>query len=183
MQSIKKVVDENPKTGMFVLGVVCALLLVLMLSYVMKSESLKNAARAPPEAAFLFGGAGPAEHAFGTDPQQASKDPRFHAEHMDQPDHVNVAVPAPSAVPPTAQMTKTDNSKHADDNDSKATSHMLTRGSVDRSVHDSSRNRYLGLSALGAADYEGYVYKGNVLSDEQGELTATVYGISESPWN
>ena len=183
MSGFKKVIDENPMTCMFVLGVVCALFLVLLLSHFMKSESLKNATRVPPEAAFLFGGAGPAEHAFGTDPQQASKDPRFHAEAMDQPDTVNVAVPAPSAVPPTAGMTKTTEVVHADDNDSKATSHMLTRGSVDRSAHDSSRNRYLGLSALGAADYEGYVYKGNVLSDEQGELTATIYGISESPWN
>jgi len=70
------------------------------------------------------------------------------------------------------------------DNDSLATEHMLSRGGAERAIMDASRNRYQGMAKLGADDYEGYVYEGagKVYSDEQGELTATVYGINESPW-
>lgn len=70
------------------------------------------------------------------------------------------------------------------DNDSLATEHMLSRGGAERAIMDASRNRYQGMAKIGADDYEGYVYEGSghVYSDEQGELTATVYGVNESPW-
>jgi len=70
------------------------------------------------------------------------------------------------------------------DNDSLATEHMLSRGGAERAIMDASRNRYQGMAKIGAYDYEGYVYEGSghVYSDEQGELTATVYGVNESPW-
>lgn len=74
--------------------------------------------------------------------------------------------------------------RQENDNDSLATEHMLSRGGAERAIMDASRNRYQGMAKIGADDYEGYVYEGagHVYSDEQGELTATVYGINESPW-
>jgi hypothetical protein len=188
-EGLKEFYEKNAQVCTFLLGIVCALLLLAAYFYMKKSEYAAST-RMPPEARFLFG----AEYNKGTEPEQASRDPRFHSEEAMTPDDgVNVPVPAPVAVPPTSNLTKQPLTQSdmtsqmvppsQSDNDSKATSHMLTRGSVDRASFDSSRNRYLGLSSIGAADYEGYVYKGMPLSDEQGELTATVYGISESPWN
>lgn len=74
--------------------------------------------------------------------------------------------------------------RQGSDNDALATEHMLARGGAERAIMDASRNRYQGMAKIGADDYEGYVYEGSghVYSDEQGELTATVYGVNESPW-
>jgi hypothetical protein len=201
VQKIKNLFEEYPKTCMFVVGILCALLLVLIIFIVVKVSEHQSIPRESPEARFLLG----SEHAasgidnqaallLGQDENQKKTrvDNRFFGsgEHLEDAQEdkqdVNVGTPAPAAKPAKSGLTKGGSAPElpADgDNDTSATKHMLTRGSTDRASVDSSRNRYLGLSNLGAADYEGYVYKGNPLSDEQGELTATLYGIGESPWN
>jgi len=203
VQKIKDLFEDYPKTMGFVVGIMCALLLVLIIFLVKGSEhSSGSIARDSPAAMVLLG---PTEHQSDQNNAillhgGASKpnlngssagqmDVRFFGggEHLEQGEQndVTVGTPAPAAKPVKSNLTK---GKSADevadgDNDTKSTHHMLTRGGVARASVDSSRNRYLGLSSIGAGDYEGYVYKGHALSDEQGELTATGYGISESPWN
>jgi len=198
VQKIKDLFNDHPKTSMFVVGVLCALLLVLIIWIVVKvSEHQATIARASPEGRFLLG----SEHQSGIatdialmlneEPSSKLGDPRFSGnEYLEDKDKeekkdINVGTPAPAAQPAKSNLTKGKSAEEQAeaDSDTKATSHMLTRGGVERASVDSSRNRYLGLSSIGGAEYEGYVYNGNPLSDEQGELAATMYGVSESPWN
>jgi len=197
VQKITDLFNEHPKTSMFVVGVLCALLLILIIWIVVKvSEHQATISRTSPEARFLLG----SEHqsnvatdiALMLNEANPNKlgDPRFSGneyleEKEDEKKDINVGTPAHVEQPAKSNLTKGKSAEEQGeaDNDTKATSHMLTRGGVERASVDSSRNRYLGLSSIGGADYEGYVYNGNPLSDEQGELSATMYGISESPWN
>jgi hypothetical protein len=179
MSGIKKMVEDNPKLSMFILGVVAVLVLVLIVS-LFKSET----ATSVPSVKFLPIKPLRSENAH---------DPRFFSEIMvpRQASSADLTRPTPHARKPlktSGMLTPTTRSNPAAhhtenmDSDSVATEHMLSRGGADRAITDSSRTRYLGLAKLGAADYEGYVFQGQPLSDEQGELTATVYGINSSPW-
>jgi len=179
--SLQDFYEKNPNTCMFVCGLLVALLLVLVYSYLFKSEHKQSA---PHVASVLFAPA-PAENLTA-----GAKDPRFFSETMSE-DAADITRPTPAAGG-RLERTHLVNSRHSarneqtvptHDNDLLATEHMLTRGGAERSIQDVSRNRYLGMAKLGGEEYEGYVYRGEPTLDEQGELTATVYGISESPWN
>jgi hypothetical protein len=112
-----------------------------------------------------------------------AQDPRFFTEDLTRPTpHHRRSLRSSGMATPTARSNPAASKTEGMDSDSVATEHMLARGGAERAITDSSRTRYLGLAKLGAADYEGYVFQGEPLSDEQGELTATVYGINESPW-
>lgn len=172
--------EKNPKTCMFVCGILVALLLVLVYSFLFKAEHVHNI---PPASVAIA-------PAFMEKLEDVVKDPRFFSESMAE-NAADITRPTPAAGGKLERtmLSKSQNSARSEqpvpnrDNDLLATEHMLTRGSAERSIQDVSRNRYLGMAKLGGEEYEGYVYRGEPTLDEQGELTATVYGISESPWN
>lgn len=176
----KKLVEDNPKLSMFVLGVVAALLVLIVYSY-FSSEAVRNV----PLVKFM-----PIKSLTENtqDPRFFSEnlvDPRFFAENADvtrPTHHARRPLHQSGMSTPTARSNPATPRTENMDSDSVATEHMLARGGAERAITDSSRTRYLGLAKLGAADYEGYVFQGEPLSDEQGELTATVYGINASPW-
>lgn len=178
MPDPKKFVEDNPKLSMFILGVVVALLLLIVVSS-FRSE----AASTVPSVKFI-----PFKQRTEDikDPRFFSenlKDPRFFSEDLTRPTHhPRRTLQKSGMATPTARSNPGAQRNESNDSDSVATEHMLARGGAERAITDSSRTRYLGLAKLGAADYEGYVYQGEPLSDEQGELTATVYGINASPW-
>lgn len=175
MLDLKKIVEDNPKLSMFIIGVIVTLLILIVVS-LFRAETLSTV----PSVKFI---------PFKPNTEN-TRDPRFFAENLTESQtnddltrptpHIHKSVQTSGMATPTSRTnpSQTENM----DTDSVATEHMLARGSAERAITDSSRTRYLGLAKLGAADYEGYVYQGEPLSDEQGELTATVYGINSSPW-
>lgn len=177
MTNPKKFVEDNPKLSMLIAGVLLVLFIMILASY--RSEAVV----AVPSVKFL-----PSPQAFGErkDPRffsESLKDPRFFSEDLTRPtSHPRRQLHKSGMATPTARSNPAAPQAEGFDSDSVATEHMLARGGAERAITDSSRTRYLGLAKLGAADYEGYVYLGGPLSDEQGELTSTVYGINESPW-
>lgn len=178
MPDLKKFVEDNPKLSMFILGVVVALFLLIVVSS-LRSEAVS----AVPSVKFIpF----KTKTENATDPRFFSEnliDPRFFSEDLTRPTpHARRPLRSSGMATPTARSNPVASRTENMDSDSVATEHMLARGGAERAITDSSRTRYLGLAKLGAADYEGYVFQGEPLSDEQGELTATVYGINASPW-
>lgn len=185
-----ELLKENPGIAGFIIGVIVTLILVWLWSMI--SEHYLG--EVSKETAYLYGvqSSPPAEFGsaaenmkvntrvlnkrpLATDPDQAASNPRFFAMAMHDS---SSSASAPSiakddGIPGVADDAEKDN---------KATEHLLTRGGARRAVLDSNRNRYLGMAALGATDYEGYVYQGQAVSDEQGILSSTVYGVNESPW-
>jgi len=167
---------ENPKIGWFIIGSVVTLIIMLIVWYMFGAAHFDEASG---EMAYLFGGQAPSElgraehlvtdaalvrraNAGDIDPPQAAKDPAFFSMAMtDSNVNMDDSTPTPS--------------RDEGSDDDAVTEHLISRGGARRAIVDSSRNRYQGMAALGANDYEGYVYQGEPVSDGPGPLAATVY--------
>ncbi len=154
--------EKNPKSVSFVLGVVTTLVLLLIFSLLFKEYFTPVSGSWRDEMTLLQGvvtAQNPAVSAtklrtsnetFQAPPQQAQTDSRFF---------LNEAMK---------------------DNDDKATELLQSRGGATRAIMDGQRARYMGLTKLGGLDYEGYKWDGRPSNDENGLLHAQAWGIDET---
>lgn len=153
--------EKNPKSVSFVLGVVVTLVLLLLFSVLFKEYFTPVSGSWKDEMALLQGVVNApnpatsgvkklAKEVFQDPPPQAQSDPRFF---------LNEAMK---------------------DNDDKATELLQSRGGASRAIMDGQRARYMGLTKLGGLDYEGYKWDGQPSNDENGWLHAQAWGITET---
>lgn len=163
----KKLMDENPKTVSFVLGIVIALVLVMILYFIFREHFIPTSGSWADEFALVHGAVQAENPAVGSSQKV--------------PEQFQTDAPLATTTPQSAVDPRFFPMAQEKDNDDKAMEYMVsTRGDARRPIYDHQRSKYMSLAKLGGADYEGYTWDGRPSNDENGLLNARVWGIDSS---
>jgi hypothetical protein len=173
MEAFNKLMDANPKTVSFVLGVIITLFLIMIIYFMTGEYFRAGAASWMDEMALLRGTVDARNPAVNPALLASGSLQRSREEPMADP--IARTTPQSDIDPRFFPMAAEER-----DNDDKATELLQSRGGANRAIGDGQRSRYLGLAKLGGMDYEGYNWDGRPSNDENGLLHAQVWGINEN---